>query len=544
MDRTLARIAWRENRRGLLGFAALMLAMLVAQAAGFAQIAGTTAAARQEFAHSMEVLAKQFSWLFPDPVRIDTVGGFLQWRAFSFAAAVLGVWAVFLGVGAVRRGEERGLLDQWLGAGVPRLRLLAVRALAGVASLGAVVVVMCLAAVIGAAAAHESLDALGLAGIGLSVWTLTCACFGLALLLSQVLRGRRAAYGAGAAVVVALFLLNGFARQIDGLRPVRVISPFFWYDKASALATGATYDTAAVVVMLAAAAVLVTLAGAALLRRDTGSGLLHPRARTRPAVVAPSRNPLLRLPVPATLYRQRWALLAWCAGMAVGAVFVVGVAKPAADLIDSTPQLRRLLPTVAHGVATAQLYVGWAWFGLAALICAAYAVTVVARWSSDDLEGRLAAELSAPVSRTAVVVERLAEAFAALLLLAAVCAAAVLLGGVLFGVSLDAGGVLLSCALLVPLGMVFAAAGGVLTALLPRGTVAALAGVAVASYLLFTLGPLFKLPNWALDFSVFQLYGTPLVEGLFVTGLVALLVAWAVGAAASLAALRRREVGG
>ena len=544
MNRTLARIALRENRRGLIGFGALGVVMMLAQAAGFAQIAGRTPAARQAFARSESAIADQFTWLYPRPVRIDTLGGYLQWHVFSVTAVVLAIWAVFLGVGAVRRGEERGLLDQWLGAGVPRMRLLVVRAVAGAASLGAVVAVSCLAVTAGAAAAGEGVDAAGLAGIGLSLWALTCVFFGLALLLSQVLRGRRAAYGAGAAAVVALFLLNGFGRQLDGLRGPSMASPFHWFDRASALAPGVTYDAAAVVVLLVVAAVLVAQAGVALRVRDTGGGLLRARVRVRPAVVAPSRNPLLRIPVLSTLFRQRWALLAWSAGIGVGAIFLVGVAKPAADLIDSTPQLRRLLPTVSHGASTAQLYVGWAWFGLAALLSAAYAVTAVARWSSDDLEGRLAAELSAPVSRSRVVVERLGEALAALLLLSAVNAAAVLLGGAMFGVSLDAGGVVMSSALLVPLGLVFAAAGGVLTALLPRGTVAALSGVAVASYLLFTLGPLFKLPAWALDFSVFQLYGTPLVEGLFVTGLVALLAAAAAGAAASLAAFQRREVGG
>jgi ABC-2 type transport system permease protein len=123
-------------------------------------------------------------------------------------------------------------------------------------------------------------------------------------------------------------------------------------------------------------------------------------------------------------------------------------------------------------------------------------------------------------------------------------AAAVLLGVAWFGVSLDTGGVVVAAALLVPLGMVFAAAGGVLSALLPRGTVTVLSGLAVVSYLLFTLGPMFKLPAWVLDLSMFQLYGTPLVEGLFVAGLVALLATAGAGIAGSLAAFQRREVGG
>ncbi|HZS14556.1 MAG TPA: ABC transporter permease subunit [Candidatus Dormibacteraeota bacterium] len=544
MDRALARISLRQQRRGLIGFAVLGVLMTLLQSAGFTQIAGSTPAARLAFAESMKPLATQFSWLFPDPVRVDTLDGYLQWRAFSFTVVVLSLWAVFLGVNAVRGDDERRMLDMWLGAGVPRARLLVMRALSGIAALGAVTAVTCLAAVAGARSGGEAVDALGLAGIGLSLWATTCVCFGLALLLSQLMRGRRAALGLSSALVVALFLLNGFSRTIDGLRLPRLVSPFHWYDSASALAPGASYDGGAVIVLLVGAAALVALAGVALRLRDTGDGLLRARTRTRPPQVAPSRNPLLRLPVLSALFRQRWALLAWSAGVATGAVFVAGVAKPAADLLDANPQLRRLLPAVSHGASTAQLYLGWAWFGLAALLSAGFAITAVGRWASDDLEGRLAAELSAPVSRARVIVEHVAELAAELCVLALVDFVAVLVGAAAFGLQLDAGAVFVSSALLVPLGMVFGAAGGVLLALMPRGTVFTLAGVAVGSYLLFTLGPLFKLPGWALDFSVFQLYGTPLIDGLFAAGLVALLGMSAAGIAGSLLAFQRREVGG
>jgi ABC-2 type transport system permease protein len=544
MSRALARIALREHRRGLIGFVAFAVVMMLLQGVGFAQVAGSTPAQRLQFAQTESLLGAQFTWLYPEPLRIETLGGYLQWHVFSVTIVVLAVWAVFLGVAAMRRGEEKGLLDMWLGAGVSRLRMMLVRAAAGIGVLAMVAVAACVGVVAGAAMAGEAVDALGLAGIGLSLWATTCVCFALALLLSQVVAGRRVATGIGAAVVVALFLVNGFSRQLEGLRGVGVLSPFHWYDRATALAPGASYDASAPLILLVATVVLVALAALALLRRDIGGALVRPRVRARAAVLTPSRNPMLRLPVLSSLYRDRWSTLAWSLGTAIGALFLAGVAKPAAEILDKTPQLREFLPQLGHGAGTAQLYVGFAWFGLAALISAAFAISAVARWTADDLEGRLAAELSAPVSRSRVVVERMVTLAAGLGILSAVDAAAVLLGVAWFGVSLDTGGVVVAAALLVPLGMVFAAAGGVLSALLPRGTVTVLSGLAVVSYLLFTLGPMFKLPAWVLDLSMFQLYGTPLVEGLFVAGLVALLATAGAGIAGSLAAFQRREVGG
>lgn len=541
---TLLRIALREHRRGLIGFAAFGFILTVFQGAGFARVAGATTAERLTFAHQESALSKQFSWLYPDPVRIDTFGGYLQWHIFSVATLVLAVWALFLGTAAVRRGESNGLLDQWLSAGVRRARYAAVRAATGIAVLAAVVAVTCLGAVVGAAAAGEGLDAAGLAGLGLSTWLTATACFAFALLLSQLVGGRRSATGVAAAAVIGLALVNGFSRSLDGLRQVRLISPFHWYDSASALAPGAPYDWSAVAVLSLATLALVALAAMALAARDTGVGVLRLPPRQQKRVTVAARNPLLRMPVVSALYRERWALAAWSAGIATGAVFLVGAAKPAAQILDSNPQMRSFLPALQHGQSTVQLYVGFAWFGLAALVTVAFAISDVARWIADDLEGRLAMQLSAPVSRARVVLEHMADLGVELCVLAAVDVAAVLLGAVMFGVSLDAGGVVVAGALLVPLGLAFAAVGGVLAAWRPRGTVAVLSGIAVASYFIFTLGPLFKLPSWALDFSAFQLYGTPLVEGLFLTGLVVLLLASAAGVAASLAAFQRREIGG
>ena len=543
-NRTLLRIALRDHRRSLLGFLAFGVVMMAVQVAGFVRIAGATPAARQAFAQQTSAFSRQFTWLFPEPVRIDTLDGFLQWRVFSFMVVAMAVWAVFLGVAAVRRGEECGLLDVWLSAPVSRTRHLLVRSAAGFLALAIVVSAACLSVVVAARGQEESVDALALAGIGFSMWATAAACFGFALLLSQIVARARVAAGIGAAVVTGSFLVNGFSRQIDGLRVPRLISPFHWFDSASALAPGAAYDARGPLFLLLAGALFVALAAHCLNRRDTGAGLLRARVPHRPAVVAPSRNPLLRRPVLSTLYRERWSLLAWSLGIAAGALFVVGVSKPAAGFIDSTAELRRFLPRISHGASTVQLYIGFAWFGLAALLSVAFAVVTVSHWIADDLEGRLAATLSAPVSRRRVVVERFAGLAVELAALAVVNLAAVLLGTALFGVTLNHGDLVVAAVLLIPVGLVFAALGGVLSATAPRATVFALAGLAMVSYLLFTLGPVFRWPSWVLDFSVFQLYGTPLVEGVFVTGLIALLGATAAGLTASLVTFRHREVGG
>ena len=68
---------------------------------------------------------------------------------------------------------------------------------------------------------------------------------------------------------------------------------------------------------------------------------------------------------------------------------------------------------------------GIIWFGIALLIMAAYAVVQVSRWAAQDSEGRVEMLLSAPVSRTRVVIERVATLLVAAGIVSAVSSVAV-----------------------------------------------------------------------------------------------------------------------
>src|SRR5260370_8638889 len=65
----------------------------------------------------MSVLAAQFTVIIPPPVRPDTVGGYVQWRAFGFLAILFAIWGLASASGAARGDEERGLVPAVLAAG-------------------------------------------------------------------------------------------------------------------------------------------------------------------------------------------------------------------------------------------------------------------------------------------------------------------------------------------------------------------------------------------------------------------------------------------
>src|SRR5207253_2483535 len=96
---------------------------------------------------------------------------------------------------------------------------------------------------------------------------------------------------------------------------------------------------------------------------------------------------------------------------------------------------------------------------------------------------------------------------------------------------------------LIPFVLSFAALGAVLTSRVPRAAIGVLAALAFLSYLITEGGPLLKWPGWVLKLSAFSLYGSPLTNGVYWTGLWILLAITVGGFGAAAALMQRREVG-
>src|SRR5437879_13626210 len=111
-------LALRLGRWGIAGFGLIAFAISLLQTAGFYQVAGRTEAERRAFGRSMSILAEQFAVIVAVPTRPDTVGGYVQWRAFGFLAILFAIWGLEAvrgaAHGAVGRGQGGGVLDSGL----------------------------------------------------------------------------------------------------------------------------------------------------------------------------------------------------------------------------------------------------------------------------------------------------------------------------------------------------------------------------------------------------------------------------------------------
>ena len=537
------RITWRLQRTGLIGMSAFGVFYGLLQAAAYNSAAGTTLAARRAFGQQMATFGRQYSLILPLPHGVDTIAGFIQWRVYGALPVLFGLWALMSAAGATRGDEERALIELWLGAGVSRLRYIGIRFVGF--TMAAVIAVTLTSAAIdaGAAGAGSALPVTPLLEVSLSLVALTLTIYAITLAAAQLTVSRGAAAGISGLVVGVTFFVNGISRSVDSLTPeARAISPFYYYDRSQPLSFGGTFDAAATLALLLSAGVLVGLAVWFMRLRDIGAPLIALPSRGRPYTDRPSPNPLLRVPVLASVYEQRLGVLAWGLSAALFAFYLASAGRQTVDLIQGSPGFRAYLTAVGHGDPYVAL-TGFFWFGIALLLLAVFAITQVGRWSADDNEGRLEMILSAPVSRSRVVLERAVALVLRLAIVVAVSSAALYLGGAAVGIHFDAGSLTVASLVLIPFGLSFAAIGAVLASRAPRATVAVLTTFTFLSYLITQLGPLLKWPDWALKLSVFNLYGTPLTSGVDWTGLWIMTAITLAGFGTAALLMQRRDVG-
>ncbi len=538
---TMLRLSLRLGRWGIIGFGAIAFINTLLQAVAFYQIAGTTPAERAKFGQSMSILAQQFSVLVAPPIRLDTVGGYVQWRAFGFFAILFAIWALVSATGAARGDEEHGIVEVVLATGLSRARMIAARLIAF--ALGSVVAALAasIALLISVAAGHESIGTLPAVEAAMPLAALAICCYGLTLLISQLTSARGAITVAGV-VLLGLFMLNSLGRTFEGVARWNWLSPFHYYELSRPLPPGGTFDLGATIFLLAAGAAAGALAGLAFIFRDLGSPLVRLPASSHPASFDVASTPMLRIPIVRDLYNGRVSLALWCVGMSVlGIVFVV-LTKTIVEPLLAIPALKPYFDAFLHG-AVYPSFLGFVWLSVAQLLMAGFAIAHVGRWAAEDTNGRLELILSNPISRGRVIIERAVVLTIEALVIAGTSGVAVGFESHYQGIDLDRPHLLAATLLLVPFTLIFAAVGALLAARAPRATVGILGAFTFASYLLTQLGPIFKLPEWTLNASAFKLYGQPLAQGVDQTGLVIMLGIVVAGFAASVIAAQRRDVG-
>lgn len=493
-----------------------------------------TAESRQEVDKLIATIPSSMSGLFGNPVKVDTLGGMMNWKYGPFFALGAGLWSILALSGTLAGEATRGSLDFVASAPFGKRRLAIEKLTAHLTIMGLAMAILAFcgwlgASIYGDASLGDAIPPLSAIGFALWVGFIALAFGGLAFALAPLLGRSGSAGVAGAAMVVA-WVSNGYS----ALAPIAFFSPFHW--TANHVALVGQFDWPALALVGVVAAVLLVAGVEIFARRDLGvtAGLSAPGL---PAATLGVGGPERR-----AFGDQLPRALAWGIGLGLfGAMIATVVASMASEMAKS-PTYHDLLNAMFPGYDLTRAGDFLQAYAQMLFIFAGYAgATLVAKWASDETEGRLEMLLGTPLARSRWVIGGGFGAFAAVIIVTAGLALGIGIGAASGGV--QTGGAMTGTLVL---GLYAAAMVGVGIAVggIWRTSLAAeiAAVVVTATFLIDLLAPPLNLPDWVHQLALTAHMGKPMIGSWDPAGIVACLVIAVGGVALGAWGMTRRDV--
>ncbi|MBU6328632.1 MAG: ABC transporter permease subunit [Acidobacteria bacterium] len=244
----------RDRRRSLLWWSVGVAGWILVVSAMYPTIRDTSGISELVSQYPKNILA-----LFGvSDMDFSSGAGYLAGELFGFVIPLL-VLMLTIGAGAsiIGGAEERGLLDLVLSHPVRRRRvLLESAALIVVLALVFGTVVLLSLAVMDPIVALQ-LSVANLLGTVLGVVLLGITLGWLALVVGALTGSRGRSLAVTGAVAALAYLASSLAQLVDALRPVRLLSPFWYATSGSPLVAGYTWWYAGVLLAMAAAVLTV-----------------------------------------------------------------------------------------------------------------------------------------------------------------------------------------------------------------------------------------------------------------------------------------------
>lgn len=527
----------RDSRRITIGLG-LLYAIIVAVVASQIATEFDTAAKRQLMAAQFQALPAVFQGMLGRAIGIETLGGFISWRALNFLPVIYGIWAIVALAGTLAGELARGSLDVVASTPLVRRRLAIEKVLAFLVLLAVTVAIIGIAtfASTSAFATLPGDEVSPGAVAGHMVWLyLMILLPGAAAFAVAPFVGRGGALGVGAVVLFASFVVSAYADTVPAFDALRGASYF-------QLTTGhrpmaGTWDWPAIGILAVVATGLLTAGIEAFARRDMlvpGGGRL-PVPRIPMWVMGPFTRGLgERFP----------AALVWGAFLGLFGIVLASSADEFVAQIGKIPQIVHMMTQLfpnADILSTAG-FLQLAFFEEGIIILGLAAAAFVGGWASDESERRLEVVLAAPIGRFGWAIRSAASVLAAIVVTTGVLALAVAAGAVAQGD--DPVRPAIGVSVLGLYGMALAGIGLAVGGLMrPSLAGPVVVGVALGSYLFDLVGTILRWPDAVLDLALNRHLGRPMIGDVDEAGMV-LLAAIALGGVFLCAlGMRRRDIG-
>jgi ABC-2 type transport system permease protein len=527
----------RDSRWSALTVLALLGVMVLAGGWVMSETYGS-AAARRDLAAMSGAMPKELRGLYGNPVSVDTMGGFISWHYGSDFALLAGLWSI-LALSATMAGEaSRGSLDLLAVTTRSRYAIALQKVLAHVAAMTAVAVGMAFivwtTGVVFGTQPEDAMapDAAVAFAIGLAVRGLVAGSIAFAL---APLLGHGASAGIAGAVLVAGYLAYGYRTVVPLFDSIAGFTWFSWM--AGHIPLAGQRDWGGVALAVAVTATLFAVGVALFARRDIGVTIPIPSLRLPAGLLG------LRGPVGRAFGEALPGAVWWGVGCALYGAAMAVASQALLDMLRDSTTLMALYSSLVPGIdvttSAGFLQLSFVDFGFI-LIGLAAAMFVGGRWS-DETGGRLELFLSTPLTRARWALANWVAVLSAVAVVTASLAVAigvgiattdqppwqVMTGTLVLGVY---------GAAVAGLGM---AVGGVAG---PGAAAIAAAAFTIGTFLLDTLAPVLRLPDWVAQLALTTHLGEPLVGRWDGVGLAACAILAVGGLAIGVVGLGRRDI--
>ena len=515
----------RAYRTAILAWGIGLGLLLMATAAASPSVA--TAAGQLTASQTLQ----SFSF-FGTPVDIGTPQGYITFKFLGLLPLLIGIWTAIAGAHLTRGDEESGSLDLVLGEPVSRARLMSEKIIAfalGTILVGALVT---LGLMLGLASAKLPADVGGSALAGVNV-VLTAFVYGaLGIFVSQFTRTAGAAAGLAGAYMAVDFVVAGAMRSTNGPEWVSRLTINYYSELSKPIIPNYGANPGALLVLLAISLVLVAASVWLFVRRDAGDVVaLWPQSGSsaaRQAQVAPATalrrawsDLSLRSVTVRALAASRVSIIWWMVGIGIYGAYGVAVAQSAEKAFSDAFKSSAVLVALFSGsdLATNNGFIAAIEFTFIPFVVALAATFFAISWAQDLDRGWLETTLSEPLPRWRLPLERFVTVVVGVVGLGVVAWLAPLLGAALTGFNLDSGKLASAGLGMVSLGLLTGALVYALAGRLSSGTILGVVGGLVSlSFVVELLRSILKLPDWALNLSIFHVYGQPMTDGINWTG--------------------------
>ncbi len=499
---------------------------------------------------AMVSLGSSFAFI-AEPIKIDTAGGYATWK-YGLTILVVCLWPILASTGMLRGEEERGSMDVLLSLPRGRTRVAVEKVLA----LWTAVIAM--GVVIGLLTYASALAVKGDIGFGSAIMfglnlSFICLVFaGIGLLVSQFTQERRAAAGISSGLLLIFIVMDAMHRVAPGTLWLSRLSPVYYYNLSKPLVPGYSADVVGILVMLALSVVLSAVAIWLFARRDVGAvvatpRLIHlPERPYQPARSTPQNDWSLR-----SVYARGLGMVAvptfwWTlaiAGFSGWMVIVVKETESQLKSVFSGSNLGNVILRLGGSDSATNATILSALFIFMPMLLMAFAVTQASAWSADEEDGRLELVLSTPQPRLRVLLGRFAALATATIFISLLTLAVTTVASAATGVTLDEGNLAVATLSMIPLGLLVAAIGYLLSGWLRTAIdTGLLSFLLVIWFFISFIGPGLHWPDATLRLSAFYYYGTPLLHGLPVFDTIVVIAVGAVALALASARFVRKDI--